>query len=205
MNTSDPNYSNALNQQRSFISSLLTEAHPQALGLQRNRGTVGAVFSPSLHWNYGVEYFRENRDGFRPYGATLGFSWLQELPEEIDYNTDRVRAGLEYANNGRTFNVAYEFSGFNNEFPVMTWDNPFRLTDRAEQSAGDGTSRGRLQLPTDNHSNMISLSGTTDSVEENLPELFRTIRGSLIRICFHIQSIQLFRKSLCRHPHLMVS
>ena len=161
VDSSDPDYSNALNQQRSFISSLLTEARPQALGLQRNRGTIGAVFSPSLHWNYGVEYFRENRDGFRPYGATLGFSWLQELPEEIDYNTDRVRTGLEYANNGRTFNIAYEFSGFNNEFPVMIWDNPFRLTDRAEQSAGDGTSRGRLQLPTDNHSNMISLSGST--------------------------------------------
>ncbi|HSE41905.1 MAG TPA: MtrB/PioB family decaheme-associated outer membrane protein [Acidobacteriota bacterium] len=161
VNSSDPNYANALNAQRAFISSLLTEAHPTHLGLQRNRGTVGLAFSPGLNWNYGVEYFRENRDGFRPYGATLGFSWLQELPEQIDYNTDRVRAGVEYANNGTTFAAAYEFSGFNNEFPVMIWDNPLRLTDRAEQSAGDGTSRGRLQLPTDNNSNMISLSGST--------------------------------------------
>jgi MtrB/PioB family decaheme-associated outer membrane protein len=161
VNSNDPNYSGALNQQRAFISSLLTEAHPQALNLQRNRGTVGAIFSPGLNWNYGVEYFRENRDGFRPYGATLGFSWLQELPEEIDYNTDRVRAGLEYSNHGTSFSAAYEFSGFNNEFPVMIWDNPLRLTDRVEQTAGDGTSRGRLQLPTDNHSNMISLSGSS--------------------------------------------
>jgi MtrB/PioB family decaheme-associated outer membrane protein len=161
VNSSDPNYSGALNQQRSFISSLLTEARPTDLGLQRNRGTVGLAFSSSLHWNYGVEYFRENRDGFRPYGASLGFSWVQELPEHIDYNTDRVRTGIEYANNGRTFSAAYEFLGFNNEFPVMTWDNPFRLTDRAEQTAGDGTSRGRLQLPADNHSSMISLSGSS--------------------------------------------
>lgn len=159
--SSDPNYVAALNNQRTFISSLLTEAHPTDLGLQRNRGTAGFGFSPSLHWNYGVEYFRENRDGFRPYGATLGFSWLQELPEQIDYNTDRVRTGVEYANKDYTFAAAYEFMGFNNDHPVMTWDNPFRLTDRAEQTAGDGTSRGRLQLPADNHSNMFSLSGSS--------------------------------------------
>ncbi len=161
VSSSDPNYSSALNLQRSFISSLLTEAHPTDLGLQRNRGTVGFGFSPSLHWNYDVEYFRENRDGFRPYGATLGFSWLQELPEQIDYNTDRVRAGVEYANKDYTFAAAYEFMGFNNDHPVMTWDNPFRLTDRAEQTVGDGTSRGRLQLPADNQSNMFSLSGSS--------------------------------------------
>lgn len=159
--STDPNYVAGLAAQRTFIRSLLTQAHPTPLGLQRNRGTVGFAFSPSLNWSYGVEYFRENRDGFRPYGATLGFSWLQELPEHIDYNTDRVRAGVEYANNGRTFTAAYEFSGFNNEFTTMIWDNPLRLTDRAEQTAGDGTSRGRLQLPTDNHSNMISLSASS--------------------------------------------
>ena len=161
VNSSDPAYSAALDQQRAFISSLLTEAHPTHLGLQRNRGTVGTTFAFASNWNAGVEYFRENRDGYRPYGATLGFSWLQELPEHIDYNTDRIRAGVEYANNGRTFTAAYEFSGFNNEFPVMIWDNPLRLTDRAEQSAGDGTSRGRLQLPEDNHSNMLSFSGSS--------------------------------------------
>jgi MtrB/PioB family decaheme-associated outer membrane protein len=159
--SSDPNYAAALNNQRDFISNLLTQAHPTDLGLMRNRGTAGFAFSPSQNWTYGVEYFRENRDGTRPYGATLGFSWLQELPEHIEYNTDRVRAGLEYAKNGKTFAAAYEFSGFNNEHEVMIWDNPLRLTDRALQTAGDGTSRGRLQLPADNHSNMFSLSASS--------------------------------------------
>ncbi len=159
--TSDPTYQSGLAQQRAFISNLLLDAHPQQLGLQRNRGTVGFNFSPNTHWNYGVEYFRENRDGFRPYGTTFGFSWITELPEHIDYNTDRVRTGVEYASNGRTFAAAYEFSGFNNEIQSMIWDNPYRLTDRAEQTVGDGTSRARVQLPADNHSNMISLSAAT--------------------------------------------
>jgi len=159
--SNEPNYTAALNNQRDFISNWLTQAHPQDLGLIRNRGTVGFTFSPSQNWNYGVEYFRENRDGTRPYGATLGFSWLQELPEHIDYNTDRVRAGLQYANKGTTFAAAYEFSSFNNDHETMIWDNPLRLTDRATQTVGDGTSRGQLQLPADNHSNMFSLSAGT--------------------------------------------
>ncbi len=159
--TTDPSYASGLANQRAFISSLLLDAHPQQLGLQRNRGTVDFSLTPNTRWNYGLEYFRENRDGFRPYGTTFGFGWVTELPEHIDYNTDRARAGVEYASKGRTFAAAYEFSGFHNDLQSMIWDNPYRLIDRAEQTAGDGTSRARVQLPPSNHANVISLSGAT--------------------------------------------
>jgi MtrB/PioB family decaheme-associated outer membrane protein len=190
VNSADPNYTNALNAQRTFVSNLISEAHPQRLGLQRNRGTVAASYSPSLHWNYGFEYFRENRDGYRPYGATFGFSWLQEMPERIDYNTDRVRAGLQYANNGRTFSAAYEFSGFSNEDPVLIWDNPLRLRDRAEQTAGDGPSQGRLQLPADNHSNMFTVSGSSSVGKGKLSGTFayNTFRDSVDLLPYTINS-----------------
>lgn len=159
VNSSDPAYQAGLTQQRAYISNLLLDAHPQGLGLQRNRGTVGFEFSPSLSWKYGVQYFRENRDGLRPFGTTLGFSWAQELPEHIDYNTDRVRAGIEYAANGRFLSAAYEYMSFQNSVESMIWDNPLRIDDRALSTAGDGTSRGRVQLPSDNHSNKFQVSG----------------------------------------------
>lgn len=159
VDSTDPAYQAGLVQQRSFISNLLLDAHPQALGLQRNRGTVGFEFSPNLAWKYGVQYFRENRDGLRPIGTTLGFSWAQELPEHIDYNTDRMRAGVEYAANGKFLSATYEYMSFNNPVESMIWDNPLRFTDRALQTAGDGTSRGRVQLPSDNHSNNFQISG----------------------------------------------
>lgn len=157
----DPNYLLGLAAQRTFISNLLLDARPQFLGLQRNRGTVGFEYSPGVTWKYGVQYFRENRDGYRPYGTTFGFNWATELPEHIDYNTDRVRTGVEYARKGKSLAVAYEFSGFNNALSSMIWDNPLRLTDRAESTSGDASSRGRVQLPADNHSHLFSISAAT--------------------------------------------
>ena len=190
VNSSDPAYSTALNAQRTFVSDLISQAHFQHLGLQRNRGTVGASYSPNVHWNYGLQYFHENRDGYRPYGATLGFSWAQEMPERIDYKTDRVHAGVEYANNGRTFSAAYDFSGFNNDDPVLIWDNPLRLTDRAEQSGGDGPAQGQIQLPADNHMNMLTLSGSSQIGKGKLSGTFsyNTFRDTVDLLPYTINS-----------------
>lgn len=159
--TTDPTYQAGLAAQRSFISSLLLEAHPQSLGLQRNRGTAGVDYDINSNWKVNAEYFQENRDGFRPLGTSLGFSWVLELPETINYHTYRARTGVEYSNSSTTFSAAYEYLDFKNENQAFIWDNPFRITDRAEQTAGDGTSQGQLQLPASNHSNMFSLTGAT--------------------------------------------
>ena len=159
--TSDPSYQAGLAAQRAFISSLLLEAHPQALGLQRNRGTAGVDYEINTNWKVNAEYFQENRDGFRPLGTSLGFSWAIELPETIDYRTYRAHTGVEYSNKQTTFSAAYEYLDFKNENQAMIWDNPYRLDDRADQTAGDGTSQGQLQLPASNHSNMFTLTGAT--------------------------------------------
>ncbi|PWT89930.1 MAG: hypothetical protein C5B54_08125 [Acidobacteria bacterium] len=159
--TDDPTYQAGLAQQRAFISSLLTEAHPTPLGLQRNRGDVGFDYSINTNWKYDFEYFQENRDGFRPLGTTLGFSWAIELPEQIEYKTYRTRTGIEYTKNSTTFSANYEYLDFKNENQAMIWDNPYRITDRADQTAGDGTSQGQLQLPASNHGNLFTLAGGT--------------------------------------------
>ncbi len=160
----DPTYAAGLADQRRFISGLLTTAHPIDLKLQRNRTSTGFSFSPNIHWKYGVQYFLENRDGYRPFGTTLGFSWATELPERIDYSTQNFRASAEYSKPGRSFAVSYDLNLFNNEVNKMIWDNPYRLNDRTYDGAysnGDASSRAQLQLAPDSTSNMFSIAGAT--------------------------------------------
>ncbi|HEX9637656.1 MAG TPA: MtrB/PioB family decaheme-associated outer membrane protein [Acidobacteriota bacterium] len=160
-----PDYNAALAQQRRFISGLLTTPGEVDLGLQRNRGNIRFDHSINPEWSYNLHYFKENRDGTRPFGTSFGFSWVTELPERIDYDTERFRAGVEYANNGKSFFATYDLSLFFNEIEVMTWDNPYRITDRTYSSAyvaGDGVSFGRAQLPVDNTSNSFSVGGAAN-------------------------------------------
>jgi MtrB/PioB family decaheme-associated outer membrane protein len=160
----DPSYAAGLLAQRQFISGLLTTAHPIDLRLQRNRTSTGFSFTPGVHWKYGVEYFLENRNGYRPFGTTFGFSWVTELPEHLDYDTQNFRASAQYSKNGKAFAVSYDLNLFNNEVNRMIWDNPYRLNDRTYDGAysnGDATSRAQLQLAPDSTSNMLSFAGAT--------------------------------------------
>lgn len=160
----DPSYSAGLLAQRRFISGLLTTAHPLDLRLQRNRTSSGFSFTPNINWKYGVEYFLENRNGYRPFGTSFGFSWATELPEHIDYDTQNFRASAQYSKNGKAFAVTYDLNLFNNEVNRMIWDNPYRLNDRTYEGAysnGDASSRAQLQLAPDSTSNMLSFAGAT--------------------------------------------
>jgi MtrB/PioB family decaheme-associated outer membrane protein len=163
----DPNFTAGLNAQRAFVSGLLDGSQDHFLGLQRNRTTAGFGQSVNDHWNYALNYHLENRDGYRPFGTAFAFSWVTELPETIDYTTQRFNASTEYSGNGRTFTAAYDLMLFNNALSSFRWDNPLRITDRtydtpgAAYSNGDGTSQGQLQLPPDNTANSISFGGAT--------------------------------------------
>ena len=160
----DPAYPAGLINQRRFISGLLTTAHPIDLRLQRNRTATGFSFTPNVHWKYAVEYFLENRDGYRPFGTTFGFSWVTELPEHVEYDTQNFRVSAQYNKPGRTFAVSYDLNLFHNEVNKMVWDNPYRLNDRTYDGAysnGDASSRAQLQLAPDSTSNMLSVAGAT--------------------------------------------
>jgi MtrB/PioB family decaheme-associated outer membrane protein len=162
---SDPNFSSGLNAQRAFVSALLDGTRDQFLGLQRNQTNAGLMQSVSDRWNYALNYQLENRDGYRPFGTAFAFSWITELPETIDYSTQRFRASTEYLGNGKSFSVSYDLGLFNNDLSAFRWDNPLRLVDRtydtpgAAYSNGDGTSTAQLQLPPDSTSNTISFGG----------------------------------------------
>src|SRR5262249_9888907 len=117
--TTDPSYQTGLTNQRNFISSLIADAHPQSLDLQRNRGTTGFEYDFNTNWKANFEYFQENRDGFRPIGTALSFSNVIEFPEPIDYHTYRTGGGVEYANNGTVVSAGYQYLKFVNETQAM--------------------------------------------------------------------------------------
>lgn len=162
---SDTSYARRIADQRAYISSMLSDAHDTPLGLMRNRGRVTFTKNQGTAWKHELEYFQENRDGTRPIGTAFGFSWLTELPEHIDYDTERMRFGTEYAKNGKSFAAGYELSLFHHDQDVVIWDNPLRIDDRTYDRAyvnGDGTSQGRALLPGDNMANTFNVAASAN-------------------------------------------
>lgn len=161
LDPADPAFSTGVTQQKAFFSDFLNGATPFGLGLQRNRGNASFEYEQNSALKYKFNYFQENRDGYRPLGTSFGFSWATELPEHIDFRTQDLRAGIEYNQNGKSLAVGYDLSLFNNDVPVMIWDNPLRIDDRTYSSAysnGDGSSQGRAQLVPDNTANTFNVA-----------------------------------------------
>src|SRR6266545_2373104 len=60
-----------------------------------------------------------------------------ELPEQIDSRTDQLTFGTSYLRQHWGVNFDYTFSQFNNRIESLTFDNPFRLTDKQATSSGN--------------------------------------------------------------------
>ena len=207
----DPTYNAGLFAQRTYVSNLLNASHAQSLDLQRNRGNIALEHSLNAAWKLGVDYFQENRDGNRPFGTSLGFSWATEVPEHLDYRTQNIHAGAEYSKNGKSLMFAYDLSLFHNEILSTIWDNPLRFDDRTFSTAytnGDGTSRGRVQLAPNNTANTISIGGASKVGRGRITGSFAyslwtddvdllpfTIKARLLQSRCHLQHSKASRKS----------
>ncbi len=148
---------------RALLSDYLTGVHPVSLELERDKGTLGFSYTPSVPWSFDIQGSRETREGSRPFGATLGFSNAIELPEPIKDVTSNLNVKAEYSREWGTFHAGYDVSLYDNEIQSVTWDNPFRITDQTYSSAyvtGNGSAMGQSALAPSNNANRFSLSGT---------------------------------------------
>lgn len=67
-----------------------------------------------------------------------GFRILNlELPEPLNNRTDQITFGTSYVRRHWGANFDYTFSRFNNGIESLTFDNPFRLTDKQATSNGN--------------------------------------------------------------------
>jgi hypothetical protein len=144
-------------QRQALLESALQGARLLDLSLRRDMGSGLFAYEPAENWDVKLQYAREKQVGYRPFGTTMYFGFVNELPEPIDYRTHKVKVGTEYATDNGGLQVDYSSSIFNNQVSTLIWENPFRLTDFV-----DGPSQGQLDLYPDNSAQNVSFAGAVD-------------------------------------------
>src|ERR1051325_4367121 len=95
------------------------------MSLRRDKGSGVLTETPGTEWTLGVNYSHEKMYGHRPFGTTTNsFTNGIELPEPIDYRTNLLGTGAEYAHKNFVFQANYYGSFFHNNVDTLTWDVP---------------------------------------------------------------------------------
>jgi Putative outer membrane beta-barrel porin, MtrB/PioB len=108
--------------------SAAPDAHPE---LTRKKSRARFDFTLPANWKAFASYTRERREGIRPFDAVFGGGGgggNVEIPESIDYNTQDVLAGLQFANALTSFSVQAAGSFFHNDIDAMAFQNPLFIT-----------------------------------------------------------------------------
>ncbi len=174
------------------MSALAAGLRGVQLETQRKRLGVGAhlLRGPrwSPHWEYKVNFRREDRDGSRRAGGAFFFNSAQ-LVRPVDYETDERDASIAYHIRKLQVQLAYYGSFFRNADESLIWDNPFTPLVA-------GADSGQLALPPDNqfHQAMFSIGyqfsdrtratgdvsiGRMEQDERFLPATLNTTLGSI--------------------------
>ncbi len=95
-------------------------------------GTFTLNFTPD--WDLGFQFSRERETGTRPLGLYVGGG--TEVPEPIDYTTNRFKLGTEYARSNWGVQVGWEASQFNNNIGSVTVTNPYSPAPNSVVSVG---------------------------------------------------------------------
>ena len=131
------------------------------LELERKRSRARFDLTLPANWNAFATYANERREGSRPFGAVFGGGGGGgniEIPESIDYTTQDVLAGLQFANSMTNLNVQVTASFFQNDLDTLTFENPLFITTNTIQGVPSTTfTRGQFDLYPDN--NYVNLKG----------------------------------------------
>jgi hypothetical protein len=109
------------------ISSL--PASDVELGRKRSRARFDLTLP--AHWKAFASYAYEHRQDFRPFGAVFGGGGgggNVEIPEPIDYNTQDLLAGLQFASALTSVNLQTSASFFHNDIDTLMFQNPLFIT-----------------------------------------------------------------------------
>jgi MtrB/PioB family decaheme-associated outer membrane protein len=150
-----------------LVSPYLTTARDTDIGLQRNRTHARFELGQLGKLAWALDYTHENRDGTRPWGASLGFNNVIELPEPIAYDTTGTEVSGEWWAKQGGLRFGYRHSTFENSVSTLVWDNPFRATNstdaNAYQSPGsasiNGATRGFADLAPDSQASLFFTDG----------------------------------------------
>ncbi len=97
------------------------------LGITRSKGGVRADLNLLDNWKVFASFTSEKREGARPFSATFGANGGGqhniEIAEPIDYRTNDMVAGIQYADKLNAFNFTVNASWFRNHISSLTFDN----------------------------------------------------------------------------------
>ena len=154
-----PTSSDFLSLPPGWVTAGTTDQMPQLSSSQRRTliGTDRQIVDLGVNWSPGdaftlfADFQRQNRDGI---DITSGSSFAQAalLPRWIDYETDRVEAGVRYATDSASLTLGYYGSFFTNNNTSLTWETPF--------TASPGTETLQMAREPGNDFSQVSLSGT---------------------------------------------
>lgn len=144
----------------SRMKDLLDNAPRVGLGFRTDLSRGRLRGRPARGWQLELTGARREKSGRKPYGGSFGFNSAVEIIEPISQRSVDADARASYERalkGGSAFKLEARagLSAFDNNVDAIVWDNPKRLTDRTYASAyvaGDGTSKGRLDLYPDNRS-----------------------------------------------------
>jgi MtrB/PioB family decaheme-associated outer membrane protein len=133
-------------------------------GLERKTGSGSLSYNFTENWTLTTAFSRENQVGSRPIGLLFNSSPSAsttagagvELPEPIDYFTDNLKVGTEYARKNWGIQLGYRGSYFQNNISTLTFDNPFRFN----QENTTNPLYGRVDLYPDNKQHNVDFAGT---------------------------------------------
>jgi len=125
-----------------------TAASDVELEMKRSRARFDLTLP--VNWKAFATYTNERREGSRPFGAVFGGGGGGgniEIPESIDYTTQDVLAGLQFANPMTNLNVQVAASFFQNDIDTLTFENPLFINTNTIQGVPATTfTRGQFDL-----------------------------------------------------------
>jgi len=146
------------------ITDMDADLNDFELKTKRERIKVGAMFIPTKHWQFDIDFSRSNKQGVDATGASIASSSSQVIgntstslvAKPIDQDTDLINATVSYAGDEGQVDLKYHVSLFKNNYDSMTWDNAHPL---APTSAGPLPPSGGMSLAPDNEFHQLSLTG----------------------------------------------
>lgn len=144
------------------MTRLLSSLKPIELRTERRRLGFGLDKFLSDRWEVSTNVREESKTGLKYIGGTFGNSGGNPraalLPEPVDYQTREVDVALSYFDRVKQFEVRYRVQLFENDNPVLRFQNPFATISGWTPSTGYPTGFGEMALPPDNQFHQLSVA-----------------------------------------------
>lgn len=146
------------------MTTLNASMRPFNIDTQRDSVMLGFGKQLPAGWDVDLKIKRENRDGNRFIGATLGNSGGNPraaiLPEPVDYTTDEIEALARYTAEKLQMQFGYYGSFFRNANNGLVWSNPFASSVWVASTTPGVSNYNNAQigLPPDNQFHQLNAS-----------------------------------------------